>query len=433
MAGLRFPSTHQFMAIRLVRWRMILLTLVVAAAALWWSSSRPRMHPVVLVPGYASNELDARLTELYRRPGCGAHKGKKSGWFRLFLNYTALHDDPDGVRCFADQMSTAYDAASDDYHNVPGVETRVPFFGSTRGFRHPDPDRRNFSYMDKLLERLEAAGYRDGETMFGAPYDFRYAVAPAGHPSRTGTAFFTSLNSLVERASQLNGDRPAIIVTHSYGGTLAHQFLIRQPLAWRRRFVRHFIPVAAPWGRLVLGMQALISGNNLALPFVDPGALRKEYRSLQSSLWPLPSAKVFGAGQQLVSTRRRNYSASDVVDLLVDIGFGEGVEPYESRVLPLFKELPDGPRVPVTCIVGVGVATPERMVYPGDDFEATPDVVVGDGDGLVNLASLVAVEPEWRRRGPYFRMVKVANVNHTDILVNDRALGIVMREIRRAN
>uniref|UniRef100_A0A8R7JWA8 Uncharacterized protein n=1 Tax=Triticum urartu TaxID=4572 RepID=A0A8R7JWA8_TRIUA len=221
--------------------------------------------------------------------------------------------------------------------------------------------------------------------MFRAPYDFRYAVAPAGHPSRTGTAFFTNLKSLVERASQLNGDRPAIIVTHSYGGTLAHQFLIQQLLAWRRRFVRHFIPVAAPWGRLVLGMQALISGNNLALPFVDPEALQKEYRSLQSSLWPLPSAKVFGAAQPLVSTKRRNYSAGDVVDFLVNIGFGEGVGPYESRVLPLFKELPTSPMVPVTYVVGVGVATPERMVYLGDDFEATPGVDVGDGDGLVNL------------------------------------------------
>ncbi|XP_048527695.1 lecithin-cholesterol acyltransferase-like 1 [Triticum urartu] len=330
-------------------------------------------------------------------------------------------------------MSTVYDAASDDYYNVPGVETRVPFFGSTHGFRHPDPDRRNFSYMNKLLERLEGAGYRDGATMFGAPYDFRYAVAPAGHPSRIGTEFFRSLKSLVERASQLNGDRPAIIVTHSYGGTLAHQFLIRQPLAWRRRFVRHFIPIAAPWGGLVLGMQALISGNNLALPFVDPRALRKEYRSLQSSLWPLPSAKVFGAGQPLVSTKRRNYSASDVVGFLRDIGFGEGVRPYESRVLPLFEELPVCPRVPVTCVVGVGVPTPERMVYPRDDFEGTPGVDVGDGDGLVNLASLVAVEPEWRRRGPYFRMVKVASVNHTAILVDDRALGIVIREIQRAN
>jgi lysophospholipase-3 len=88
-------------------------------------------------------------------------------------------------------------------------------------------------------------------------------------------------------------------------------------------------------------------------------------------------------------------------------------------------------RVPVSCVVGVGVDTPERMVYPGDDFDVTPGVVVGDGDGLVNLASLVAVETSWSRGG-HFRMVKVPNVSHTGILVEDRALDIVIREIQRA-
>jgi lysophospholipase-3 len=97
------------------------------------------LHPIVLVPGYASNELDARLTQLYRpsSPRCGERKGQ--GWFRLFLNQSALHD-PAGVHCFGEQMSAVYNAASDDYYNVPGIETRVPFFGSTKAFRYPDPD-----------------------------------------------------------------------------------------------------------------------------------------------------------------------------------------------------------------------------------------------------------------------------------------------------
>ncbi|XP_051204640.1 lecithin-cholesterol acyltransferase-like 1 [Lolium perenne] len=412
----------------------LLLLLVLVAAPRSVQASRQlhlHLHPIVLVPGYASNELDARLTQLYRPSSlrCGERKGQ--GWFRLFLNQSALRD-PAGVRCFGEQMSTVYDAASDDYYNVPGVETRVPFFGSTKAFRYPDPDDKNFSYMEKLVERLEKMGYRDGETMFGAPYDFRYAVAPVGRPSRVGSAFFRALKSLVERASQLNGGRPVIIFTHSYGGTLAQQFLVRRPLPWRRRFVRRFVPVAAPWGGLVLGMQVLLSGNNLALPFVDPLALRQEYRSLQSSLWPLPSPAVFGTAQPLVTTKSRNYSAGDVADFLGAIGLGEAVEPYESRVLPLFGELPAPLRVPVSCVVGVGVGTPERMVYPGDDFDVTPGVVVGDGDGLVNLASLVAVETAWRRAG-HFRMVKVPNVSHTGILLEDRALDIVILEIKLAN
>ena len=98
------------------------------------------------------------------------------------------------------------------------------------------------------------------------------------------------------------------ILAHSYGGTLAHRFLLRRPLPWRRRFVRRFVPVAAPWGGVVLGMMTLVAGNNLGLPFVDPVAMRGEYRSLQSSLWPLPNTNAFGAGQALVTTRSRAYT-----------------------------------------------------------------------------------------------------------------------------
>lgn len=422
------------MAIPLLLVQLLLLLVVVAVAVAAeprsLEAAPPHLHPIVLVPGYATNELDARLTELYQpsSPHCGERKGK--GWFRLYLNYSALQD-PANVPCFAEQMSSVYDAASDDYYNIPGVETRVPFFGSTQAFRFPDPDRKNFSYMNTFVERLEKMGYRDGETMFGAPYDFRYVVAPAGHPSRVGDAFLRALKNLVERASRLNGGRPVTIVTHSAGGPLTHQLLIRQPLAWRRRFVRRFLPIAAPWGGGVLVMRMLVSGNNYGLPFVDARALLASLRSQQTSLWvlPSPSTAVFGTAQPLVITKSRNYSAGDVADYLRAIGFGEAVGPYESRVLPLVGgDLPP-PGVPVTNIVGVGVATTERIVYPGDGFDGTPAMVAGDGDGEVNLASAVAVETQWKD----YRLVKVSNVTHDGLVADDRALDIVIREIQRDN
>jgi hypothetical protein len=48
------------------------------------------LHPIVLVSGYATNMLDAHLMEIYQPSSlrCGERKGK--GWFRLYLNYSAL-------------------------------------------------------------------------------------------------------------------------------------------------------------------------------------------------------------------------------------------------------------------------------------------------------------------------------------------------------
>ncbi|KAL6641541.1 hypothetical protein ACP70R_019722 [Stipagrostis hirtigluma subsp. patula] len=128
----------------------------------------------------------------------------------------------------------------------------------------------------------------------------------------------------------------------------------------------------------------------------------------------------------------RNYSIADVPDFLDAIRLGEAVGPYESRVLPLFRELPS-PRVPVACVVGVGVDTPEMLAYARDDFDVAPRMDMGDGDGLVNLKSLIAVDPAWRRPGVPFRMVKVRNVSHTGLLVDDRALAIIVNTILLPN
>jgi hypothetical protein len=73
-------------------------------------------------------------------------------------------------------------------------------------------------------------------------------------------------------------------VSNNFGGMLAHQFLLRRPLPWYRRFLRRFMSVVAPWGGVVLGMFTLVSGNNLGLLFVDLAMPRSEYQSLQSSL-----------------------------------------------------------------------------------------------------------------------------------------------------
>jgi len=90
------------------------------------------LHPIVLVPGLV------RLTDAYRPtlPHCGAMKGK--GWFGLWANTSDLPAHH-YVPCFMEQMSLVYDPAAGDYRNLPGVETRVRNFGSSRGFqRNPE-------------------------------------------------------------------------------------------------------------------------------------------------------------------------------------------------------------------------------------------------------------------------------------------------------
>jgi hypothetical protein len=109
-----------------------LLLVVAALVALPLGSGAGSLHPVVLVPGYAANQLEAMLTAAYEpsAPSCAA-SADEQGWFQLWPNHTATRDTSQ-VSCFADQMSLVYDAGADDYRDADGVASRVPFFGSTR-------------------------------------------------------------------------------------------------------------------------------------------------------------------------------------------------------------------------------------------------------------------------------------------------------------
>ncbi|OEL36560.1 Lecithin-cholesterol acyltransferase-like 1, partial [Dichanthelium oligosanthes] len=348
------------------------LLVVAALLALPLGSRAGNLHPVVLVPGYGSNQLEATLTAAYEpsAPACGAGADQQ-GWFQLWPNQTAMRDASQAP-CFADQMSLVYDAGADDYRNAHGVATRVPFFGSTRALIG----------WDQLVRQLEGMGYRDGETLLAAPYDFRYAVAPPGHPSAVGDRYFRDLGRLIQE-SRLSQGRPAIVVAHSFGCALTYQFLLSRPLPWRRRYVKHVVLLGSALGGFAAGMDALSSGMDYGLPGVTRPAMLRLARSQQSALWRLPTPLVFG-DRPLAVTGSATYTARNVSGFLKAIGFPEGVRPYETRVLPMWEALP-APMVPVTSVIGVGVKTPETYVFWTDGLEGKAEVVYGDGDGDINL------------------------------------------------
>jgi len=244
----------------------------------------------------------------------------------------------------------------------------------------------------------------------------------------------------VESARAANGGRPAVLVAHSLGGLFALQLLARSPPAWRAANVARLVTLSAPWGGSVQEMLTFASGNTLGVPFVDASLIRDEQRTSESNLWLLPAPGVFGNTTLVVSRARgggggdRSYSAKNMTQFLRDIGFEEGVEPYRARIRPLVEALPE-PGVPVTCLVGTGVDTVESLVYGDGGFDEPPEeVVYGDGDGTVNLASLVAPIRAWSDSpAQVVEVVELAKVSHSGILNDKSALEQIIRIIDSIN
>jgi pimeloyl-ACP methyl ester carboxylesterase len=280
--------------------------------------------------------------------------------------------------------------------------------------------------MNNLVDALKSRGYESGKSLYGAPYDFRYAPGP--HASEVAIQYLTDLRELVEAASRRNGDRPVVMVAHSMGGLWTLYFLNQQTLEWRERYVERFVSVSTPWGGAVEQMMTFASGNDEGVPFVNPRVVREEQRRSESNLWLLPVARVFG-DRTLVVSSTRHYTAVDMEDFLVDVGFPEGSRPYRSRI-PHLTEILEPPGVPVTLIYGHGVPTLERLSYAGKGFDSPPEVVEGDGDGTVNVCSLTAVVKEWEAvDGQELEVVPMVKKGHMKILHDEDSVGVIVAAI----
>ncbi|XP_027093097.2 lecithin-cholesterol acyltransferase-like 1 [Coffea eugenioides] len=399
--------------------------------------AKTHLHPLILVPGTGGNQLEARLTAEYKPPSLFCNrwyplKKDKNGWFRLWFDLSIILSP--FTRCFADRMMLNYDPYLDDYYNAPGVETRVPNFGSIQSLLYLNPHLKHITaYMEPLARSLEQIGYVDGENLFGAPYDFRYGLAAEGHPSAVGSKFLSDLKHLIENASSSNGGKPVILLSHSLGGLFVLQLLNRNSPSWRQKYVKHFIALSAPWGGTVQQMITFASGYTLGIPLADPLIVRNEQRSSESNLWLLPSPKVFSQKKPLVIAQNASYSAHEIEQFLEDIGAPERVKPYKSRILPLVGKFV-APEVPITCIVGTGVETPETLLYGECGFDEQPEIIYGDGDGTANIISLLSVELEWAdNRNQTLKVIKLPGVSHTDILQDDAALGEILGQINSIN
>ncbi|XP_013593328.1 PREDICTED: lecithin-cholesterol acyltransferase-like 1 [Brassica oleracea var. oleracea] len=416
---------------------LLLIAMLITATITLMSQATGNVHPLILIPGNGGNQLEARLDRDYKPSSiwCSSWlnpvRKKSDGWFRLWFDVSVLLSP--FTKCFNERMMLYYDADLDDYQNAPGVQTRVSHFGSTKSLLYLDPRLRDAtSYMSHLVNALgKGCGYVNDQTILGAPYDFRYGLAGSGHSTRVASQYLQDLKQLVEKASSENDGKPVILLSHSLGGLFVLHFLNRSSPSWRRKYIKHFVALAAPWGGTVEQMRTFASGNTLGVPFVNPLLVRPQQRRSESNQWLLPHSKVFhDRTKPLVVTPRVNYTAYEMDRFLADIGFSEGVVPYKTRVLPLTEEMVT-PGVPVTCIYGKGVDTPGVLVYGEGGFDEQPEIKYGDGDGTVNLASLAALELVHEVES--LKTVEIDGVSHTSILKDEMALKEVVEQIKIIN
>ena len=135
-----------------------------------------------------------------------------------------------------------------------------------------------------------------------------------------------------------------------------------------------------------------------------------------------------------METPSKNYTVSSYRDLFQDLGTPSGWLMWEDT-RPLLSGLPP-PRVEVFCLHGANVSSTERLVYdrPGQFPDGDPSAVrEGDGDGAVNLRSLVGCS-RWagRQEEPVHHHVW-PGLDHQEVMRREEPVGFVTELVTRMN
>lgn len=396
---------------------------------------KPYLSPVILVPGLLGSRLQART---HKRSGVNILCSKKSDWRDVWFSLRQML--PVVIDCWIDNVRLEYNPSTGFTQSPSGVEVRVPDFGSVKSVRKLDLNTPKLGdYFSTIIERYEQLGYTADENLLAAPYDFRLAPQELG-------GYFADLKQLVERAfrqqspSPLDGEpKKVTLLCHSMGCTHLLVFLRQQSAAWRQSHIRKLIALSSPWAGTINALTALVVGENYDLPGLSEIKIRALVRTYPSFPFLLPQAEVFArpnknrgeaGGPVLVQTPARQYRVDNMELLLRDLNLTQQIQWFQATA-SLIKPLDPLPDLRVDCIHSLNVPTAETLIFrqessfPDGEYE----LVKGDGDGTVNLESLMVCQ-EWAEQLPHkVRHKIVMNTDHSGILRHESTLTHIMDDV----
>lgn len=389
-----------------------------------------KLSPVILVPGLLGSRLQGR-TSAEKKFRVNVFCSKNTDWKDMWLSLRQLL--PLAVDCWLDSVRLEYNPQTGYTKQPQGVEVRVPDFGSVKSVNHLDLRQPQATeYFAKIIKRYEQLGYQAKVNLFAAPYDFRLAPQEL-------TGYFTDLKRLIERASELSGKKKATLVCHSMGCTHLLVFLRLQSAAWRQKHVRKLIALSSPWAGSMKALKALVVGDQLDLPLVSEVKMRKLARTYPSIAFLLPQAEIFeqasslhdaNDGPVMVQTPERVYRPIDLPDLLRDLNLTHQLDWFK-ETSSLIKPLEPLPDLRVDCIHSLNTLTPESLIFKNQqDFpDGQYELVKGNGDGTVNIESLM-VCAQWASQLPDKVKHKIiTNTNHVGILSHKMTLTHITEDV----
>lgn len=319
-----------------------------------------------------------------------------------------------------------------DWVETPGMRTGVPAWGTTFAVDTLDPSFTFtlFShYFHNLIQALVAVGYTENTTIVSAGYDWR-AVPDKAWAEKTRV--------LVEKAVAAAGGLPAVIVGHSMGAPRSYYFLMQQTAEWRAKYIHHVIQVSPAWMGAGKSFDTLWEGYDFGLP-IDGRFFAPLTRRVPSDWFLLPQSAAFPQGHTMLQTPSRNWTLDDLPELFETMGVADAAKKIafaRAALAPWGNSYDEAPGVPVSSFYTTGHKTTLTLVISEDAKKHAPDEgwpratrVYGDGDGTVNIESLLYPTKKWESMGNDVTYHQYTGYGHVKLLTSKTVIKDIVNEV----
>lgn len=397
--------------------------------------------PIFFIPGLGGSSLEDTVDRPkgyintfrpeYDKYCFHTQKTKESVWVNL---QSAMIGPP--RYCWMDRIKTNWNTQTKKLTNTPGVKTftkggiidgkyegcagikylsYMPIIGGT-----PTSD-----YFNNMISTLESLGYKDGDNLFGLPYDFRLILDP-----EIMNEYFMNIKNKFEEIRIKSGQR-IVVLGHSLGCVLTNLFLSFQPQQWKDEHIDCFISIAGPYGGSSKALRTIISGETEGIPLESNRDMQLVEQNFAGLLWMLPMPEVYN--DTLLT--KDGITASKIPELLLKLNMPEVEDEYRNLVTSDIRNRSiRDPGVKTHLLYGLGLETENDgyLFYPANDSNGnygTQNATVNnrDGDGTVVDTALLYPVRNWKSVTPY----EINKGEHKEVLNSIRCVQKVVDILTR--
>ncbi|XKL65410.1 hypothetical protein PGB90_008830 [Kerria lacca] len=295
-----------------------------------------------------------------------------ANYFTLFLNTSLFNTE-----CFEEYITLQYDKKTRLSHSPEGIDIIARDFNGS--FFSPVFNKNftgvsNFYEIANISKMLFKMGYVEKHSLIQASYDFR--LGP-----RELKSYCIKLKHLIEQTYTKEGRKPVILFVISHGAMVTATFFTLPVTRMEKKYVKRLISISGSWAGSPGSWFTTVNGFPYAYAVIKSGY------TFPSNFAELPYPAVFGYDRVFVTTDNKNYTLRNIKEYYNDAGYPTGYEIYKN-MYPYINDYTD-PGVEIHAFYSSGIPTVSKLIYTNGTFpHGAPNVIYGDGDGLVAEESL---------------------------------------------